>query len=204
MSQPASVALITARTLLNDDAQNVWTDSALMPKLQLAHRELQAKLRANACPVTRNTTSSLVAAYSKALSSSPTDLIEPVTLWEKDPAEPDSAYIRMTEYDPLPMAVLTTRLIYWKWTLETIEFIGSTAQRKVNIYYKRLIPIPGSSSDPLGMIDAEFYIAPRTAALAFGSTGNPQAADWCTNMALQTVSEIIVANRGRSAGVQRP
>jgi hypothetical protein len=131
-------------------------------------------------------------------------MIEPIGLWEKDPADTPDKYVKMTESDPLPFVPPTSRLVYWKWTQENIEFIGSTATRFVKIYYKRLIPIPNSGGDVLGAIDAELFIGPRTAALAFGSTGNAAASDWCTNMAIQSIQDILIANKGRARTAQRP
>ena len=204
MSQPASVALATARTLLNDDGIQLWTDVALIPKLQQAHRELQAQLRVNACPITRNTAVSLVAINATVLTTPPTDMIEPITLWEKLSTDPDSAYVRMTEYDPLPVVDVATRLVWWKWTQEAIQFIGAISLRYVKVYYKRTIPLPASGADLIGIADGEFYLGPRTAALAYGSTGNPASSEWTTGMANLTLSQILLANRGRSAGTIRP
>lgn len=204
MSQPASVALATARTLLNDDGGQLWLDVSLIPKLQEAHRELQVQLRANACPVTRGTATSSVSAGSTTLGTPPNDILEPITLWEKAAADPDSAYVRMTEYDPLPIVAQTSRLIWWKWTNEFIEFLGSTSARSVKIYYKRTMPVPTAAGDSLGVIDGELYIAPRTAALAYGSTGNTAAAQWCTDMANQALGDILIANRGRQRTNPRP
>lgn len=204
MSQPTSTALSTARTLLNDDAATLWTDTTLIPKLQRAHRELQAQLRANACPVTRDTDFSLVVANTGALQTPPSDLLEPITLWEKLPSDPDSAYVRMTEYDPLPIVDPTTRLIWWQWSEEMIVFVGATIDRAVKIYYKKQLSIPTTGTDLIGVLDGELYLAPRTAALAFGSTGNTAAAQWATDMANEALGEILIANRGRNRGVQRP
>ena len=205
MSQLASIALMTARTLLNDDGIQLWTDVALLPKLQLAHRELQAQLRAAACPVTRNIHYSVVTAGSLVLTDTTlTDLVEPITLWENAVGGTEDSYVRMTEYDPLPISPQASRLIYWRWGQEQILFIGCSVDRSVKIYYKRELPIPASGNDPIGMIDGEFYIAPRIAALTFGSTGNVEASAWCKQMADATINDIIISNRGRSKMVPRP
>lgn len=204
MSQQASVALTTARTLLNDDAASLWDNTALLPKLAQAHRELQVQLRANACPITRATSTVSVNPNTTSPLTGIPDLLEPITLWERDITEPDSSFVRMTEYDPLPIVARTTRLIWWRWAQESLEFIGATTSRVVKVYYKRSINVPTLATDSLGIPDGEFYIAPRIAALAFGSTGNIQAATWCTELANNTIADILVANRGRSRIAQRP
>lgn len=204
MSAPASVALDEARSLLDDTAGNVWTDAFLLLKLQQAHRELQVQLRSVAAPVTRGTITSLVTALTTALATPPTDIIEPIKLWEKAIGDPDSNYVLMTEYDPLPIFAQTSRLIYWKWTQEALEFLGATVDRTVKIYYKRQITIPGSGTDPIGFIAGENFLGPRIAALAFGSTGNVNASAWCDGMANQTLADIFIANKGRSKLTARP
>lgn len=202
MSQIAKVALDTARALLNDEGVQLWTDAILRNKLAVAHRELQVQLRANACPVTR-TSVILTVNPGEMTVTNPTDIIEPVVLWEKDVGAPDSEFERMTEYDPLPIKSISDRLIYWRWAEEAIQFLGSTAARDVKIIYKRMLAIPAVPSDSIGIIDGESFLGPRIAALAFGSTGNTQAADWCTNMAVATLTDILNANRGRSRQVPR-
>ena len=161
----ASVAFDNARTLLNDDGIQLWTDDALKAKLQQAHRELQVQLRANACPVTRTTQITSVFAFSTTLSN-PSDIIEPITLWEKDPQEPDGSYVRMTEYDPLPITNPIDRLVWWRWAVSNFEFIGCSRNRMVKILYKRMLVIPNLGTDDIGIVDGENYIGPRTAALA--------------------------------------
>lgn len=202
MSQLASVALDAARTLLNDDGVQLWTDLVLQTKLAVAHRELQVQLRANACPITRKTVLATVLIGAITMPN-PDDMIEPVTLWEKGIGDVEADFIRMTESDPLPFTGGKDRLIHWRWTEEQFEFLGASTDREVKLLYKRSLIIPVTGTDPIGIIDGESFLGPRIAALAFGSTGNPQAADWCTNMAIQSIGDILNANRGRSRQVPR-
>jgi|SRR5215471_14763446 len=202
MSQFAQVALNAARTLLNDDGVQLWTDAALQFKMEIAHRELQVQLRANACPITRTTFEQVVPLNTFSLDP-PDDMIEPITLWEKSPTDSVALYQRMTEYDPLPITAPTNRLISWRWAEDVLQFIGATEDRMVKVLYKRSLPIPINGASPIGIVDGENYLGPRMAALAFGSTGNTAAADWCTQMAVSTLSDILVANRGRNRQVPR-
>ena len=198
MSAQVSVVLTTARTLLNDDASQNWSDAALMPKLQHAHRELQVKLRRSAAPVMKATYSEVISAGQSTFSSQPTDIIAPIQLWEKLPADPVNLYAPMTESDPLPNVVQVTTLVWWAWVREVVTFLGSTASRQVKMTYWRALPVPQSGSDLVGFIDGELYLAPRTAAIAYGSTGDPASMQVLAAMADAALAEVILSNRGRA------
>lgn len=204
MSQPASVALITARTMLNDDAANLWSDTVLMPKLAQAHRELQAMLKLAAAPVMRVISGDLPVAISATTVTNPADMVEPIRLWERLNGDPVTAKVQMTESDPLPIQAVASSLIYWQWMGEIILFIGASTNRFVNIQYWRSLPVPTANTDLLGFINAELYLAPRTAALAAGSVGNKELYDTATAVGKETIGQVILSNHGRVKGDLRP
>jgi len=105
LSEPAKTAFDMARTLLNDDGVQLWTDAVLRTKLQTAHRELQIQLRANACPITRKTVVVQVGVRDTSIPN-PTDIIEPIALWERGLNEFDSQFQRMTESDPREVSAI--------------------------------------------------------------------------------------------------
>lgn len=208
MPELASVALATARTLLNDDSASLWKNEALLPKLVVAHRELQAKMRSFACPVTRTTVEIDVPAGIDIPTGQPADIVEPVSVWEKyltAPSGTPNVYVKMTEYDPLPINLGGgNNLSWWRWSGTQIELNHCFVDKTIKILYKRMLPLPSDFSDSLGIIDAELYLGPRVAAIAFGSTGNATAAQWCAAMADTALKDVLVANRGRSPATQRP
>src|ERR1051326_1868831 len=108
MSVLTSVVLATARTLLNDDAASNWTDAALIPKLQQAHRELQIKLRRAAAPVMKAQYTEVVGANVTAFATPPANLVAPIQLWETSSGGAINTYALMTETDPLPNVLPTT------------------------------------------------------------------------------------------------
>lgn len=201
MAVTALVALTTARTLLNDDAASLWTDVALIPKLQQAFRELEAKLRINAASIMRKTVVNNVSAHGTTYTAL-TDIIEPIRLWEKAVGDPDTSYVQMTEQDPLANNVEATTLIYWQWDGALINFIGASANRTVKLTYWRTLAEPAASSDSLFFINAELYLAPRTAALAAGSVGEKDKFEAMTAVAEGNIELVIQANRGRQAPSQ--
>jgi hypothetical protein len=198
MSQPLSVVLATARTLLNDDAAANWTDAALIPKAQQAHRELQIKLRRAAAPLMKNVYVETVAATTLVFATPPADLVAPIQLWEKAAAADVSLYALMTEVDPLPNADQAATMIYWSWVQEQVTFIGSSAARMVKMLYWRAIPTPQLNTDLIGFINGELYLAPRTAALCAGSLGQSAEMQALATLADASLTEVILSNRGRA------
>jgi hypothetical protein len=202
MSVATSVVLATVRTFLNDDAAANWTDAALMPKLQQAHRELQVKLRRAAAPVMKGTYIETIPASGTAFSTPPVDLIAPIQLWENAPAGPLANYQLMTESDPLPNVAQVATLVWWAWVNEVVTFIGSSASRMVKMVYWKRITVPQANTDLIGFIDGELYLAPRTAAIAYGSTGDGNSMGVLAGLADASLSEVILSNRGRAPQAQ--
>lgn len=198
MSVQASVVLATARTLLNDDAATNWTDAALFPKLQQAHKELQIKLRRAAAPVMKNKYTEVLAANAIAFATPPADLVAPIQLWETSSGGAINTYALMTEADPLPNVIPTTTLIWWAWIEEAVAFIGSSAIRQVLMSYWRALPLPQVNTDLIGFINGELYLAPRTAAIASGSVGQAAEMTALATLADGSLSEVILSNRGRA------
>ena len=198
MSVQSSVVLSTARTMLNDDAATNWTDAALFPKLQQAHKELQIKLRRAAAPVMKSTYTETVAIAGTSFLTPPADLVSPIQLWETSSAGTIDTYALMTEYDPLPNVVQAATMIYWAWVEETVKFIGSTAARKILMLYWRSLPLPAVNTDPVGFINGELYLAPRTAAIAAGSVGQANEMEALIKLADGSLTEVILSNRGRA------
>lgn len=192
MSVTAAVVLATARTLLNDDLATLWTDTSLMPKLAQAHRELQVKLRFAGAPVMRALAG---ASASSGTVTSPSDLVEPITIWETV----SGTKVQLTEADPLPPNA-GSGLGYWNWSItapEVISFSGTSGA--VTIHYWKKLTIPTSNSDVIGFINGEHYLSPRIAALAAGSVGNDKLLAWATSIADENLKMVILTNRGRLA-----
>ena len=198
MSVQSSVVLSTARTMLNDDAATNWTDAALFPKLQQAHKELQIKLRRAAAPVMKSTYTETVAIAGTSFLTPPADLVSPIQLWETSSAGTIDTYALMTEYDPLPNVIQAATMIYWAWVEEKVTFIGSTAARKILMLYWRSLPLPAVNTDPVGFINGELYLAPRTAAIAAGSVGQANEMEALIKLADGSLTEVILSNRGRA------
>jgi hypothetical protein len=200
-----SVALNTARTLLNDDVSAVWSDASLIPKMQEAHRELQAKLWEVGSPVVRAQSPAISVLTGAKIITSPVDMLTPFKLVEyANTVETLSDAVDMTEAYYLPTIAPAATLKYWAWRGEAIEFIGATADRKVVIYYRKLITIPTAAGDQIGILFGELYLAARAAALTHGSVGNIEAAGFMAQKATESFAQVVAAQRGQQRPQVRP
>ncbi len=193
----ASVALDTARTLLNDDAGSIFTDAVLMPKLQEAFRQMEAALRINAQSIMIRSVVNTVNAATATLSIS--DINEPIKLWEKATAATDDLYTPMTEYDPLPNDVAAATLRYWQWDGTNINFIAASTNRSVKTRYWRTLTEPTVAGSSLILINAEYYLGPMTAAIMAGTLGEEDQMTTLAALAVTTMKSVIDANSGRAA-----
>jgi len=143
-----------------------------------------------------------IPASGTAFSTPPVDLIAPIQLWENAPAGPLANYQLMTESDPLPNVAQVATLVWWAWVNEVVTFIGSSASRMVKMVYWKRITVPQANTDLIGFIDGELYLAPRTAAIAYGSTGDGNSMGVLAGLADASLSEVILSNRGRAPQAQ--
>lgn len=209
-----ATVLSQARTLLNDDAAGIFPDPVLIPKVQIAHQELQTTLWDCGSPIVRKISAGIqVLASSTSLIATgnmPADLLVPFKLSES--ANSNGPWTLMTEVyyisdlqSQSPPQVQGATLTWWSWIGDDIAFLGSTNNRFIQITYRRTIAIPQASSDSLGVPYAEQYLAPRAAALAGGSLqNNPQILPTLTEMAKENLARVIVANRGSQTPSAKP
>jgi len=203
VSVTAQVVFDRARSLLNDEAGNLWTNAVLLNKLQQAHDELQSKLRRAAADVMLGQYTETLAANTTVFATQPADLNMPIQLWEKPTGSPVTAYVLLTEVNPLPNNILPgTTLQRWTWFQELVTFIGATLNVDVLMTYQREIPLPTSGASSIGFINGELYLAPRLAALAYGTTSAANMASLCNDLAENSLAVILYSNRGRAPGTE--
>lgn len=127
------------------------------------------------------------------------DLNEPIKLWEKVQGAGNDTYIPMTEYDPLPNKLPATTIRYWAWNGIQINFIPATVARTVRSTYWKVLVEPTVAGSSLGLINAEYYIAPMTASIMALSLGEAEQAGVFQASANDCFKMILDANRGRQA-----
>lgn len=168
-------ALNITRTLLNDDAALQWHDQSLMPKIVLAHNELVAKLVLNGVPAIYNTTSPLITVPAGQLNLGadlPTNIQRPIKMNEWIPNDDIANAIPMTKVDFIPNLDQVDTLRYWAWIQQQIVFLGSTANRTVQLDYLGNVVPPTAVTAPLFFSLSETFLGPRAAALVM--SGKPE------------------------------
>jgi hypothetical protein len=212
MSAPMSQVLAMARTYLNDDSAAFWPDPTLIPKVQEAHREMQVKLWLIGSPIVRGLFSDhLISAYTGPGvnifgAGGPNDFLIPISMQEA-PNPANTPYTPMTEIDFIPPSYPAgPTLTYWVWDALAgqIYFPWCTANRSITIQYRRSILIPNISTDLIGVISGERYLAPRAAAIAAGAVGNKVLSDILTAEAEENFDRVILINRGQQKPFERP
>jgi len=204
----ASVAFNEARALLNDVAATLFTDAVLLPSLQKAHRELQVLLWENGLSVIKEVTAVIdVAIGATSLGASlPADILEPKTLQERaDGSTSEDDWVNVSETDNLPRVDPTTRISYWAWREEVIEFIAPTTAREVKLRYLKGLTVPTSGSSAIGLIFGELYLGPRLASIAVQTLGNTTRASELIDDAAFWIPKILAANvkRGQAIPTRR-
>lgn len=200
-----SVALASARTWLNDDAASNWTDSALIPKCQEAHRELQTKLWNVGSPAVRKQSAAITVLAAATTIASPADMLTPFKLVEyANTVETLADATEITETNFLPTIAVGAKLFYWCWKEEAITFLGSSTDRKVVIQYRKLITVPAASGDAIGIIFGELYIGARAAAIAHGSVGNKDAYQILSQVCKDNFDMVVSSQRGQQSAPAKP
>jgi hypothetical protein len=167
-----TTAFDSARTYLNDVGKQIWTDAVLLPFLVEAHGDMVLELWNNGLPILREISSDInVAIDATALTSPPSNLVEPI--WMKERAQGSSDdWINMTEKDFEPDINQAATLRYWAWRDGTIQFVGADTAREIRLRYHKSLTVPTGAGSALGLVFAEFFLGPQTAGYAAASVGN--------------------------------
>lgn len=168
----ASEALDSARVYLNDTANQIWSNTKLLPFLKEAYRDLLVQLWLNGIPVIKEKTSTPIEVAAGDLSLTlPADFIEPIRLKERLDGTSDS-YSDMTEKEFEPDYSQSESLNYWAFREGAIQFVGATTAREILLYYWKSLTVPTAANSALGFTFAEIFLGPQTAGYASGSVGN--------------------------------
>jgi hypothetical protein len=155
-----------AVALLNDTAQNLYTNSAVLPYVIKANEDLEKKLIIYGAPQQRKkTTVSTVAALATTLTL-PSDFLLPIRLFERAAGATSADWILMKEKDwEQESAIQTNTLVQWAFRDNAINFIGATVARDVLLEYERALAVITSSSSLEDFTLSKGYLSARTAEL---------------------------------------
>lgn len=169
----ASVALQSARVCLADPFALTWTDPILLPSLQEAYRTLVVALRVYSINVIKRQNVVLTVPIGTTIlngvTNFPTNLVNPISLMERDPGTDNESFMDMIETSFVPVIDQTTTLRFWAWMGEQIMLVGASSIREILLRYESTLTPPVTVNDPLNFIQAESYLGPKTAAISLNA-----------------------------------
>ena len=211
------------RSLLNDAAGNLFTDTVLLPYVNSAYRKMQRAI-GNAggggfiqddvllvvTAVTETDTSLQVSITDATAPPNqlPTDLLVPVKIWERPNGSTDDflEMVDLSQHGGLPSRVQDMTLSVWEWRADGIYFIGATQDTQIRLRYSKAYPDLTDATSPVLVRNAQEAIAYGTAALAAWSRGSPLAEKWddAANDAIEDLVSAAVRREQQSSHRRRP
>jgi len=162
-----SACITEAQSLLNDTSGDIYTSNALLPFAKKAWRELMTRLIKEGMPYPTKTNFDPIPAVSTpGIPYQISDMIQPISMWEKGSGDADEFYVPMVERETLPNTVLDATLKYWSWRGGSIFLIGATADRVVKTYYKYLPEVDDAEFDISLIANSQTFLASRIASIA--------------------------------------
>lgn len=217
MPTPAEI-LGMAASLQNDTAQQIYTNAAMLPYLNMALRDLQELFELYNIPST-NVTSAVINAPAGTTTVSfggspalPSDLIDIQELWQSN--EGQNQWINMVRKEFLPHyleGAPTNYFLVWAWIGNEIKLLPSTSDLDLKLDYIKSI----FNTITMATVDTELgakykniisYLGYRTAALCSIYIGeNPERANSLSGEAGQSLSKSlgISIKGGQEIGVRR-
>lgn len=210
MVTPAEIMDIAAADM-NDAAQTNYTDTALLPYLNMAIEELIQRMEENNLPVTNKTSANIEVlagqteiAFAGTSAQLPADLIEPEMLWESD--DDGTTWTPMTKVEQINPNIATGQELsmfgVYEWQGDKIVVPQSTNDIIIQIrYIRKLIntPLTTSQVDVPLQINAKLFLGHKTGALcAMLSAQNETRAGALNELAEQAIErEMNIPTKGR-------
>ena len=183
------------RSLLNDAAGNLFTDTVLLPYANSAYRKVQRGLANVQSGIFLSDDALLVVPAVSAPDASlqvcitdatappnqlPIDLLVPLKLWERASGSSDD-FVEMTgltNHGGLPSQPQGLNLEYWEWRADGLYFLGATQDVQIRLRYQKSFPDLVDASSAVLIRNAQEAIVYFTAAMASAARGAPQAVRW--------------------------
>lgn len=167
--------ITSVAALQNDAPQDVYTDVACLPYLNLALKALQLKFQVYDIPVTKESSAIIeIDAGEDTLGFAttpplPPDLVEIKQLWES-PRDLNQ-WTPMSKRDFLPHSLENTtrasQFLIWAWVAQDIKLIPANSDNDLKLDYVRNLFIPieiADVGDTLEIVNTEQYLIFKTAA----------------------------------------
>src|ERR1700690_3553948 len=145
------------RSLLNDAAGNLFTDTVLLPYVNAAYRKAQRPLANGQSGTFLSDDVLLVVAAVTVVDPSaqvsitdatappnqlPPDLLVPVKLWERPSGSTEdfAEMIDLTDHGGLPSQEQGSALGVWEWRTDGLWFCGATQDTQIRLRYQASLP----------------------------------------------------------------
>ena len=100
----------------------------------------------------------------------PTDLVEPIDLYERNVGQRDEDFVEMVPVEFIPFSSLDNMIRYWSWKGDSLEIAGATVSKEIKMHYRRQLRVPQINADTIGVTLGETFLSHRVAALAMRSS----------------------------------
>jgi hypothetical protein len=204
-----------ARFFLNDTEGAVFTDTVLLPALQIAAEDLRLECEDNNIPYT-NVTSEIISVPAGTVNiggtdgpALPTDLVEIIEMYERI-AGTNNDFVMMKRRNFLPKTEFqTTYLEVYTWQKQQVHFIGATGDIEVKIDYvgNTINAINNANSEVL-LFNSISFLWFRTAALAANYIGENETRSTQLNSeaarCIETMENIGIKNQQSMPVRRRP
>jgi hypothetical protein len=185
-----------AQAHLNDSDGTLFSLTNLLVYAQIAMRDLEAQLLVNDVQLLEVVSARITvpAGQLDLDDDQPTDLVVPEKMMEIQESDttPEN-WLHMERVQTLPIETQNELLRYWTFKENLIKFLGSTANRDVMLWYKRLIVDVSAHDDPIVYLQAQNYLGYRTAALAALRMGEDQERSDSLNQDADKSMELLLA-----------
>lgn len=172
MATTATTVAARAAALLNDPSQTIYTNTVLLPLIQIAYDELEDRFRVEGVPALSKISATITHAASTTQPqnldiSTLTDFIEPIIIEERDTGSTDpAAWTPLIETTWLVNQAQSSSLNYYSWREQKIYLLGAIQSRDVRVKYHRDLTAVAAIGDTIEPSRALNFLAFRTAALA--------------------------------------
>jgi hypothetical protein len=183
------------RSLLNDAAGNLFTDTVLLPYVNAAYRKAQRTLAnvqsgsflsdnvllvVSAVPSVDPSVQVSITDATAPPNQLPPDLLVPVKIWERANLSSDDfvEMVDLTDHDGLPSEPQGQALLYWEWRADGLYFVGATQDTQIRLRYQKSYPDLADATSPVLIRNSQEALAYAAAAMAGAARGAPQAERW--------------------------
>jgi hypothetical protein len=211
------------RSLLNDAAGNLFTDTVLLPYANAGYRKVQRAL-ANIgsssfltddvlliVPAVSAVDPSMQVSITDATAPPnqlPFDLLVPMKLWERANGSTDdfAEMVDLTDHGGLPSQEQGIALGVWEWRTDGLWFVGATQDTQIRLRYQASLPDLVDSTSPVLIRNSQEAIAYFTAALASAARGSALSERWdeAGDDALEDLVSRAVLREQQSVRRRRP